>query len=87
MSQPLVIAALLAAIALVLGWLLRAWRTRPRKRRGANAHVNADGSAKRRYRSRRSAQRAAREYERDFGGRMSTYRCRRGRHWHIGHTK
>lgn len=69
---------------LLAAMLLR--RRRPRRRTAAS-HVNADGSAKRAYRSERLARTAAREYERDFGERMNAYRCTKGRHWHIGHPR
>ena len=79
--------ALLIVLRLLFG-IVRRSRMRARgRKRGANAHVNLDGSPKRRYRSARAAARAARDYERDFGERMHSYRCRRGRHWHIGHAK
>jgi len=71
------------AALLVLAFMLR----RRRRRRVANSHVNADGSPKRAYASARAAQRAAADYEHDFGDHMNAYRCSRGRHWHIGHPR
>lgn len=76
-----------AAIALCCIALVYSVARRPVGRRGPNAHHNADGSVKRKYRSERAARAAVREYERDFGERMAAYRCGRGRHWHIGHRR
>lgn len=84
---PSRVAVLLVLGTLVLLWIRWRLTARPRKRRGPNAHHNTDGSAKRAYRTRRSALRAAREYQRDFGDAMAVYRCERHRHWHIGHPR
>lgn len=84
---PSRVAILFVLGALTLLWLRWRLERRPRKRRGANSHHNADGSAKRAYRTRRGALRAARQYQRDFGDAMAAYRCERRRHWHIGHTR
>ena len=58
-----------------------------RVRRGAASHVNSDGSAKIAYPTAAEAKQAAREYQRDFGDEMSSYRCANGRHFHIGHRR
>lgn len=81
------IAVFLVIGALVLLWVRWRLARRPRRRRGPNAHHNADGSAKRVYRTRRAALRAARKHEHDFGDPMAAYRCERRRHWHIGHKR
>ncbi len=81
---------LLVLLACVLGiyLLLRgALRAPPRPRRGINAHINADGSAKRAYHSAAEAAAAAVEYEHDFGQHMNPYQCASGKHWHIGHSR
>jgi len=79
------------AIALVVWFvlvLLRGSSKPVRKgRRGSNSHFNADGSVKIEYESVRIAKEAARKHELDFGGRMNSYRCESGRHFHIGHNK
>ncbi len=59
----------------------------PTVRRGANSHVNADGSAKLSYASKAEASRAALKYEADFGAAMNTYECGEGGHFHIGHRE
>ncbi len=71
----------------LLVWRIRLTRREERVRRPPRAHTNADGSAKRSYRWKRSAVRAARKYEQDFGGRIAVYRCRRRFHWHFGHKR
>lgn len=59
----------------------------PTVRRGANSHVNADGSAKLSYVSKADASRAALKYEADFGAAMNIYECGNGGHFHIGHRE
>ncbi len=76
--------SLLIIIRLMWGVLTAPPRTR---RRGANAHFNRDGSAKRSYSSVSDAAAAAVEYEHDFGQHMNPYRCADGKHWHIGHAR
>ncbi len=72
---------------LVIFLLLRgALKAPSRPRRGLHAHINADGSAKRAYRSAPEAAAAAAEYQHDFGQRMNPYKCAQGDHWHIGHA-
>lgn len=87
MNQRIAGLLVLALSLLVIYLLLRgALRTPTRPRRGLNAHVNADGSSKRSYRSASAAAAAALEYQHDFGQRMNPYRCAEGDHWHIGHA-
>lgn len=77
----------LVVSAFVIYLLLRgALRAPSRPRRGMNAHINADGSAKRSYHSAPEAAAAALEYQHDFGPRMNPYKCAQGDHWHIGHA-
>ena len=71
----------------LLVWRIQLTHREERVRRPLRSHTNADGTGKRSYRSKRSAVRAARKYEQDFGGQMAVYRCRRRFHWHIGHKR
>ncbi len=88
--SPRVIGLLTLALSLLviirLLWGALTTPARPRHR-GANAHFNRDGSAKRTYASASEAAAAAMEYEHDFGQHMNPYRCADGKHWHIGHAR
>lgn len=55
--------------------------------RGANSHLNADGTPKKAYLNIDEAQNAALDYFNDRGEKMSAYRCADGNHFHIGHAK
>jgi hypothetical protein len=79
--------AVLLLPLLLLLWRIKLFRRASVRGRGRRSHTNADGSVKRAYRTKRAAARAARNYQRDFGDRMSAYRCRKRWHWHIGHTR
>ena len=76
---------------LVLAWLLatvvRLGRRIPGRRRGPQSHWNADGRAKKAYRTHAAASAAADRYARDFGRRMAVYECERGGHYHYGHPR
>ena len=80
------VGGVLWALGSALGLFGRPGRTN-RTRRGAASHVNTDGSAKISYATAMEAKQAAREYQRDFGDEMSSYRCANGRHFHIGHRR
>ena len=93
MLVGLLVSLAIAAIALFVVYLLFAMFTgasspsRGTVTRGANSHVNSDGTPKISYLSIDDAQDAAMNYFNDRGERMNAYRCGDGDHFHIGHAK
>jgi hypothetical protein len=64
-------------------------RTRPgrtTRKRAPASHYRSDARAKVEYLTRRAAEQAAREFERDRREAMNSYRCSQCRRWHIGHA-
>ena len=76
---------------LILTWIIalvvRLGRRIPSRHRRPQSHWNADGRAKKAYRSHAAATKAAERYARDFGHRMAVYECERGGHYHYGHPR
>lgn len=83
--------AILAVAAAVIVFLIRLFTSGEGPvgtiARGANSHLNVDGTAKVPYGSVDDAQAAASLYFRDKGELMNAYKCLDGDHFHIGHAK
>jgi hypothetical protein len=82
--RPFAVLVLVTACGVAL---LTGATARPSSGRRPGTHVNVDGSPKREYRSRSSAQEAADRLHAKDGAAMGVYRCEKGGHWHVGHQR